>query len=176
MGPFELVSPFPEKYYHLLHEWTFEYPERIRDDSWPKTVGELRDMMNARAAVELTVCVVENSVPVGFIGYAAIDDHKGTLRGVCFTKTVHGNGTAFRALRMVLQQQFDGGIHKIYAFPFADNGRALRFYQKLGAKQEGYLEENTTRDGKLVDMLLLSFFAKHDTYPCLIHDQVRADS
>lgn len=180
---FELVSPFPEKYYHLLHDWTFEYPERVRDDSWPKDLGSLRDMMNARAASELTVCVMQEGVPVGFIGYANIDHHKGTLRGVCFTKSVHGNGVPFRALRMVLQQQFDSGIHKIYAFPFADNARAIGFYYKLGAKFEGHLRENTTRDGVLTDMLLLAFFAKHDTYPCLTDgfpgfiqdDKVRTD-
>lgn len=173
---FELVSPFPEKWYHLLHEWSFEYPERVRDDFWPKTVGELRDELNRRATSELTVAVVEDGVPVGFIGYSGITSHIGTLRGVCFTKTVHGNGTPLKALRMVLQQQFDGGVHKILAFPFADNARAIAFYYKLGAKYEGCLRQHTLRKGKLTDMLLLAFFAEHDTYPCLIHDQVRADS
>lgn len=160
----ELVSPFPSEFYRNLFEWACQFPERMMDDYWPKDLDGLSSTLDLRSESEYTALVVENGEPVGFIGYQDLTPHVGTLRGVCFDNVVHGNGTAFRALRQVLQKQFDRGIHKILAFPFADNHRSIAFYYKLGAKREGVLREHTIRNGKLIDMLCLAFFAEHDAY------------
>lgn len=161
----ELISPFPPEFYPNLFHWAHQYPERMMDDHWPKDLDGLEAALDQRSETEYTCLVTENGTPVGFIGYQDLTPHVGSLRGVCFDKAVHGNGTAKRALRQVLQRQFDRGIHKIMAFPFADNARSIGFYYKLGAKYEGLLREHTLRNGLLTDMLCLAFFAKHDGYP-----------
>jgi RimJ/RimL family protein N-acetyltransferase len=160
----ELVSPFPSEFYPNLLEWVQQYPLKMMDDSWPKDLAGLSSTLDLRSECECTALVTENGKPVGFIGYQDLTSHVGSLRGVCFDKAVHGNGTAFRALRVVLQRQFDRGIHKIMAFPFADNPRSVAFYYKLGAKYEGLLKEHTKRNGLLTDMLCLAFFAKDDAH------------
>lgn len=134
------------------------------DDFWPKEYSDLAAEMDRRAVQERTILVTQDGEPVGFIGIARLSPILGTLRGVCFTKDVHGNGTAMRAVRAALQQEFDADVHKIMAWPFADNGRSIAFYKKLGAVEEGLLKGQTLRDGKLTDILLLAFFASEDGY------------
>lgn len=160
----ELVSPFPRDLYNFAREWFMQYPERMLDDYWPKDFAGQTAELDRRTSTECTYAVIENGVPVGFIGYMRLSSLVGSLRGVCFDKKVHGNGTALRALRTVLQEQFDLGVHKIMAFPFADNQRSYAFYKKLGAVDEGFLKEHTMRGGKLTDMHMLAFFAPHDGY------------
>lgn len=160
----ELVSPFPPELYQEFYDWTFQFPERTMDDFWKKEFDSFCHELTRRGKEEYTCAVIENGVPVGFIGFMRLTPHVGTLRGVCFTKEVHGNGTAVRALRSVLQQHFDEGVHKIMAFPFWDNLRARAFYKKIGAVDEQFLREHTLRGGKLTDMSMLSFFASADGY------------
>ena len=160
-----LIDPFPAEHIDKAFEWMHEYPERSLDDSMPKTKREFQAMMERRGEEEYTYCVMQDGEPVGFIGFAFTGPITGSMRGVCFTKSVHGNGTAVRAMRGVLQQHFDySGMHKISAFPFADNHRAIAFYKKLGAKTEGVLRQHSKRDGKFVDIVMLSFFAQDDGY------------
>lgn len=161
----ELISPFPSEFYSELHRWFVQSSDKMLDEWAPKTLDELSQTIAQRSETEYTCMVTENGTPVGFIGYQDLTPHVGSLRGVCFDKAVHGNGTALRTVRQVLQQQFDRGIHKIMAFPFADNARSIGFYYKLGAKYEGLLREHTLRNGLLTDMLCLAFFAKNDGYP-----------
>lgn len=160
----ELVTPFPPEAYSELHRWFIQMPDKSLDDSWPKNFEDVCRMFDARSETEYTCMVAENGTPVGFIGFQQLTPHLGSLRGVCFDQKVHGNGTALRALRAVLQQQFDHGIYKVMAFPFVDNPRAHRFYQKLGAVDEGILRNHTLRDGKMVDLHLMAFFAPDDGY------------
>ncbi len=161
----ELITPFPPEFYSELHRWLIQSSDKMLDQFAPRTLEDLSQAITQRSETEYTCMVAENGTPVGFIGYQDLTPHVGSLRGVCFDKSVHGNGTAKRALRQVLQQQFDRGIHKINAFPFSDNARSVAFYYKLGAKYEGLLREHTLRNGKLTDLLCLAFFAKHDGYP-----------
>lgn len=164
----ELITPFPPEFYAEMYRWFIQTRDNFFDDFAPRDFDGVCQVITQRSETEYTCLVTENGTPVGFIGYQDLTPHVGTLRGVCFDKAVHGNGTAKRALRQVLQQQFDRGIHKINAFPFADNARSIGFYYKLGAKYEGLLREHTLRNGKLTDMLCLAFFAKNDGYPSQI--------
>jgi RimJ/RimL family protein N-acetyltransferase len=160
----ELVTPFPREFYKQLHRWFIQYPDKMMDDTWPKDFDAVCQAIDARSETEYTCMVTENGTPAGFIGYQQLTPHVGSLRGVCFDKKVHGNGTALRALRAVLQQQFDNGTYKIMAFPYVDNPRSHRFYQKLGAQDEGILRKHTLRGGEMVDMHLMAFFAPDDGY------------
>jgi RimJ/RimL family protein N-acetyltransferase len=163
-GKVQLVSPVPQECYALIRDWAHECPMQAYDDFWPRTLREFSDTMRRRAASECTYLVKKDDQPVGFIGYARLTPHLGSLRGVVFSKDVHGDGTAVKAMRSVLHQAFDEGVFKIMAFPFADNGRAVRFYSKLGAVQEALLMKHTLRRGKLIDVVGMAFFADRDGY------------
>ena len=163
----QLVTPFPLELHGMLHRWMLEFPERTLDDFWPRNPQAFSDAIEARSIAEKTFLVTEDEKPVGFIGYCRITSHLGSLRGVCFTREVHGNGTAVRVVRKLLQCEFDEGVHKIMAFPFTDNLRAIAFYKKLGAIKEGTLAKHTIRGGKVTDLLAMAFFAPADGYRSL---------
>jgi RimJ/RimL family protein N-acetyltransferase len=158
----KLTSPFPLQFCADLLAWCNESAVQAMDDFWPKTVEALWVEIERRSKTEQTNLISNDGSPVGYIGYCRINSHVGTLRGVCFAKSVHGDGTALRALRKVLWMAFDSGVHKVMAFPFSDNARAIAFYEKLGAETEGLLLEQTLRDGRLTDVACMAFFADKD--------------
>ena len=161
----ELVTPFPRENYLLIHRWMLEHRERMLDNFWPAALDKFAAELDRRAAAgERSSLVLQDGAPVGFLGYARITPHLGTLRGVCFAHEVHGNGTALRALRTLLQAEFDAGVYKILAWPFADNRRARAFYAKAGGIHQGLLERHTVRGGVMVDICLMAFFAPQDGY------------
>lgn len=157
-----ITSPFPLRFCSDLLDWCNESAVQAMDDFWPKTVEALSAEIEGRSRTERTCLICKGGLPVGYIGYNRINSHVGTLRGVCFAKSVHGDGTALRALRRVLWMAFDSGVHKVMAFPFSDNARAIVFYEKLGAETEGLLLEQTLRNGRLTDVNCMAFFADKD--------------
>lgn len=160
----ERLSPFPRDLYSLVRKWIDQFPDQMADDFWPREKHAFASEMDQRRVKEHTWLVLQDGEPVGFIGYAGMTPHLASLRGICFSKHVHGNGTALRALRACLQEQFDAGVYKICAYPFADNARSIAFYRKLGAKTEGLFRGHTTRGGRLTDVLAMAFFASQDAY------------
>lgn len=167
----ELVEKFPRELYKLLLRWMDEYPERNFEDSVPRDYVGFRRFVEDKNVKEEPWLVKKDGEPVGYMCFAPIAQGLGSMRGVCFSKFVHGDGTAARAMRCLLQRVFDRGFHKVMCFPFADNHRAISFYKKLGAVEEGHLKHHLFRNGKLIDLKLLSFFSKHDGYRN--NDQVR---
>lgn len=167
MPAIELVNPFPPEFHDHLYQWMMQFPERTMDDFWPSDPQDFADAIKNRSLTEETFLIVEDGSPVGFIGYCRVTPHLGSLRGVCFTQEVHGNGTPLRALRKLLQMEFDCGVYKVMAFPFSDNPRAIAFYKKLGAMEEGIFSKHTLRGGKAIDLQVLAFFASADGYRSL---------
>ncbi len=80
------------------------------------------------------------------------------LRGVCFAREVHGSGIPLAAIKGAIEALYADGIEKISARIFADNDRAWRFFQKLGAVEEGLLRAETTRAGELLDLRVIALF------------------
>jgi RimJ/RimL family protein N-acetyltransferase len=139
-------------------KWLNEFPARNFDDYGATSLAEFTAAMEQRAITETIVGVLEAGELVGIMAYLPLSPRSGALHGVCFAKRVHGTGIAAWGLRTLLSELFRGGIEKVSASYFADNGRVRSFLAKCGAVDEGLLKAQTLRNGKAIDMWLVAFF------------------
>jgi RimJ/RimL family protein N-acetyltransferase len=157
------MRPLAGKDLSRLWEILREFPERNFDDSGPQTLADFEEMIADRLRREIMVVfeVVFDDRPgelVGATAFEPLSGRSGMLRGVCFARQVHGSGIPLTAMRGAVASLFADGIEKISAKMFADNARAWRFFQKLGAVEEGLLRAETTRSGELVDVRAIALF------------------
>jgi RimJ/RimL family protein N-acetyltransferase len=83
--------------------------------------------------------------------------HSAELRIRIGVPTQRGLGLGTQAIRQLLAFGFrDLHLHRIWLQVFADNGRAVRVYQKLGFREEGVLRETAFIDGLYKDVRLLA--------------------
>jgi diamine N-acetyltransferase len=72
-------------------------------------------------------------------------------------KTCWNQGIGTQVMRMLLRHGFYTlNLHRIYLFVFATNQRAVHVYEKIGFVQEGRLRDDMYRDGRYVDVLVMS--------------------
>ncbi len=68
-----------------------------------------------------------------------------------------GQGIGQEAIQVLLQVGFDTmNLHRIWLRVMANNARAIKCYEALGFVHEGSKREAEYRDGRFVDMLLMS--------------------
>ncbi len=71
-----------------------------------------------------------------------------------------GRGLGGEALHLLLVYAFrELGMHRVQLTVFANNGPAIRLYERAGFCREGVYREFLLRDGKRVDMLLMGMLA-----------------
>ena len=71
-------------------------------------------------------------------------------------KTCWSKGYGTEALRLMLGHGFDQlNLHRIYLTVLGFNARAIRAYEKVGFRREGAFREQTYRDGKYHDILIM---------------------
>lgn len=148
-----LIKPFSLEHVHLLWQWMCESPSSNFDDGGPSTLEEFRKSFPERLDDDQTVIEVLDwrGVPIGAVGYRIISDEIAMLRGICFTRLVHGTGVAREAVSRILSELFESGIERVYAQYFATNFIIDRFLDKLGAADiEATCETSTTQDGEVV--------------------------
>jgi RimJ/RimL family protein N-acetyltransferase len=142
-----------------LWDWLRQFPAANFDDQGPKTRADFElEMARRQACGELFWTVEYGKRAVGVIGIAPISARLAMFHGVCFDRSVHGTGIASQAIRAVLDELFGQGFDKVSAAYFADNTRIHKLFQRLGARNEGYLRAHTVRAGKPLDMRLIAFF------------------
>jgi RimJ/RimL family protein N-acetyltransferase len=159
----QLISPFPPESLPEAWAWLNQFPHSNFDDFGPKTYEEFVLEMDRREGMgeHTWGAVDETGEPVGIIGYRPIVAFTGCFHGVCFDKRVHGTGIAKAAVAETIRQLMAGGVEKISASYFADNHRIHAFMKRLGARNEGYLRNQTIRGGKFVDMRLIAFYKEN---------------
>lgn len=142
-----LTTPFPADKVPLLWQWMHENPSANFDDAGPKSVEELAEQVASRQASGESLWIVsDRQGPVGAVGF---DFERSMIRGVCFTRRVHGTGIARRALAWVLGMAFEGGSEWVSAAYFADNGPIRGLLLKFGAEDIAEMDSIVTRAGKL---------------------------
>ncbi len=73
----------------------------------------------------------------------------------------HGYGT--QVMRLMLHYGFNGlNLHRIYLHVFESNKRGIRAYEKAGFVLEGRLREARFKNGKYIDILIMSIL--HDEW------------
>ncbi len=145
-----------------LWEIMREFPLNNFDDSGPRSLGEFEELMAARARREMLLGFHVAGELAGAMAYQGASGRSGMLRGVCFARSVHGTGVPLAAVASAIAALFADGVEKISAQMFADNERAWRFFQKLGAVEEGLLRAHTTRSGELIDVRVIALFRERN--------------
>ncbi len=153
-----LVTPFPEPWVPQLWAWMHEEPTANTDDDTPTTYAAFAPDVRDRLRSDRTWAVVVGEAPVGYIGYRSTSRRVGTFHGICFTRSACGCGVAREAVTRVLADLYASGVEKISATVFADNRRVRRFFQKLGATEEGTLVAQAVRRGLPIDLTVLALF------------------
>jgi RimJ/RimL family protein N-acetyltransferase len=141
-----------------LWEIMHEFPECNFDDAGRRSFAEFEQSIADRIGREILVSFDVSGELAGAFAFQPFDERSGVLRGVCFARQVHGTGVPLEAMRGAIAALFADGIEKISAQMFADNERAWRFFQKLGASEEGLLRRQTRRAGELIDVRIIAFF------------------
>jgi RimJ/RimL family protein N-acetyltransferase len=68
-----------------------------------------------------------------------------------------GRGLGAATLRLLLDHAWrDLGLHRVYAYVFADNERAVASYARVGFVQEGRMREAAYIDGAWCDLLVVA--------------------
>lgn len=119
--------------------------------------------------LQLTVCLKEEEKPIGRIYISNIDDHYDSLditRIYIADKSIRGKGLGEEALRAALALAFEEmSLERVTLDHFTDNKIASKLYLKVGFQYEGVMRHGGKKDGKYVDLHLMSmlrdeYFAK----------------
>ena len=145
--------------------WLNEYPRSNFDDYGPQSLEAFTAEIVARMnAGEVIAAFLHDGKFIGVCGYAQITERLGMLRGICFSKAVHGTGLAPAAVHRFLEKILaPGKVQKIQAMHFSDNLRIKKFLRKQGFTHEGRLEAHTVRGGVPTDMTLVALHRAKQT-------------
>lgn len=114
---------------------------------------------------EIYLLVVQRSTekPIGFIRLNIIDraSRNMWLRMIIGDSNARGKNLAQDALAIVLEWLFsEQNVHRVTLETYETNQRAIRFFEKLGFKQEGMIREAIYVDGKYYNIISLGLLKK----------------
>lgn len=120
----------------------------------------MREKVAAGQVVQFILCRTEDGRPVGSVYFRDIDrDNLRAEYGIFIgEEDAAGKGYGTAAAKGAVAYARDVlGLHKLMLRVFADNGAAVRSYEKAGFVQEGRLrDEIRTEDGSYRDLLLMA--------------------
>jgi RimJ/RimL family protein N-acetyltransferase len=130
--------------------------------TYTKEEGDIRVAKDSKEEIYLIVVKKSTNKPIGFVRLNFIDtvSRNMWLRFVVGDPKVWGKNFAHDALNHVLGWLFSElNIHRVTLETYATNTRAIRFFQKLGFKQEGVVRDAVYFDGKYYDIISLGILA-----------------
>ncbi|KAA1178857.1 GNAT family N-acetyltransferase [Rhizobium tropici] len=83
--------------------------------------------------------------------------HAGKL-GMGIIPAYRGQGVGRRLIEATLQAARDVGIERVELSVYADNGRAIALYEKVGFVREGLARKSFRIDGRYKDAIHMAFF------------------
>jgi len=87
---------------------------------------------------------------------ALMPDPAGLTAVIIGDKTTWNRGCGTAALREVLRIGFEEmGLHRVHLTALAENGRAIRCYEKCGFQREGLRRRHYLKRGRLVDVVCM---------------------
>ena len=129
-------------------------------ERWPGYGRErVRAELIAPDPDEVTVLVIERAaVVIGAIQYGEERDpqYRHASLDILLSRSTWGQGLGPEAMRTLARHLFtERGHHRLTTDPAADNARALRAYEKVGFRREGVLRQDTYRDGRYWDTIVM---------------------
>lgn len=152
-------SPFPPYALPRVWKWVEDSHHQMCDDFSPKTLDQFIDHWDGlvRGGQRSWAVFVDNE-----LGGALSSSRSTPIRAdfhAIFKRSFWGQGIATQAFKLALGQLFDEGIQKITTGCFFDNHAVLGLFGKLGFEREGRLRDNTFRNGKSVDQVIVGLTA-----------------
>jgi len=127
------------------------------------SVRERFRAMKDNRNIELWRIETKQGQPIGQIEIVDIRElHKRAEMHMCIGETMlQGKGLGSDALRRLITHAFETlKLRRIHCIVDADNGRAIRCYEKAGFEREGLLRQHRLRHGEPVDMLAMGVVRK----------------
>lgn len=99
----------------------------------------------------------EDNAHVGVCGFTSIDRHNRNAEfSLYIGKPFQGSGYGEKALRTLIRHGFeDWGFKRIWGEVFEDNP-AMKMFDKIGFKHEGWLRSSYFRKGRYIDSRVIS--------------------
>jgi RimJ/RimL family protein N-acetyltransferase len=122
----------------------------------------LRGLAGNRSRVAFAIEETETGRLVGIVQLVDIHDtHRNAEMRIRIGEPgARGRGLGAASLRLLLDHAWrDLGLHRVYAYVFADNERAIASYARVGFEQEGRLRDAAYIDGAWCDVLVVAVLA-----------------
>lgn len=106
----------------------------------------------------LVIVHKESDQAVGVCGLHDIDfKNRHAMFGITIgVKEFWGQGIGTEATRLIAQHAFDTvNLHRLCLHVYEFNDRAMRIYARVGFRQEGVLRQDTYRDGRYWDTIVM---------------------
>jgi RimJ/RimL family protein N-acetyltransferase len=137
------VLRFLQRYRPMTHNEEIEFLHRLSESQTDLALGIV-----PRAEERL----------VGVTGLHLVDlRNRHAAFGICIgDKAAWSKGYGSEATRLVVRHAFDTmNLNRVWLHVYEYNPRAARVYQKVGFRQEGRLRQDTFRDGRYWDTVVM---------------------
>lgn len=121
-------------------------------ENWIKT------MVETGKVVQMIICETGTDKPVGSVYVRDIDRvHNKAEYGIFIgEKDARSKGYGTAAARLMVQYCFEElSLHRLFLRVYAENGRAIRSYEKAGFVKEAHLRDDVYIDGEYKDIVLM---------------------
>ena len=122
----------------------------------------IRTMVDTGRAVQMMICDLDTDTPLGSVYIRDIDrQHNKAEYGIFIGEPdARGRGVGTAAAGLMLRYCFEEQrLHRVYLRVLAENGQAIRSYEKAGFVREGCLKEDVCIDGEYRDVVWMAVLA-----------------
>ena len=109
--------------------------------------------------IVFAVCRLKDDAHIGNVSLDQIDGRHHNARMSIFIgdESLQGQGCGSEAVQLLLEYAFSTlQLHKVWCKTDAGFPAVIRFYERLGFRQEGVLREHEFKEGAFVDKVLLA--------------------
>lgn len=117
--------------------------------------------------VRCAICLKESDVIIGLISLISIDsvNRNAELHIMIGNKNYHNMGIGKKVLSIMLNHAFNNlNLYNVYLKVLETNIRAIHVYEKIGFVKEGILRERVFKNGKYINLIIMSIFDKEFNY------------
>lgn len=115
--------------------------------------------VNTGEVIQFMIVLKKNDKAIGSVFLRDVDmQNKKAEYGIFIgDESVRGKGYGSVAARLILKHAFyEAGLHRVYLRVLADNERAIKSYEKVGFKKEGYLTDDVFVRGSYRDVVWMA--------------------
>lgn len=126
------------------------------DDFGARTREEFGRDLGHRISRERTWGIDVAGTVLGYVGFAPSSPMAGQFHGMVIAPPYRHLGIGTAAMFLAVEKLRAEGFTKLMAIVHADNIPICKMFHRVGFAQEGYLTAATQRDGKPLDLRMLS--------------------